>query len=109
MDERKDNPRSTSKLDETLTIRQMLKDVQKRRLEGWRFRYGVDGYEFVPAEKTEAILNNYMKRFPTDQDALDWVKERAAQGSVYHQRAIEYLIAAQMSPANVIKNRDMFT
>lgn len=105
MDQRKDNPRSTSKLDETLTIHQMLKDVQRRRMEGWRFNYGVDGYQYAPAGKTETIRNNYMNKFSNDQEALEWVKKQAAKGSIYHQRAIEYVIVAQMSPQTVVKDR----
>lgn len=105
MDKREDDSGSQGELDETLTIHQMMKDVPKRRREGWRFRYGIDGHKFTPEDETETILANYTNKFRTDEEALAWVKQCAAEGSIYHQRAIEYVVAAQMSPKSMIFTR----
>lgn len=108
MDKRKDNPGDQGKLD--VDIIQMLKEPNRRNSEGWRFRYGVDGFLRRKGGQKETIIRTEQgyasdeRRFKSDDEALEWVIEQARKGSPYHQAAIKYVTIAQIFPDKTIKS-----
>ncbi len=107
MDKRENNSGDQGKLD--VDIIQMLKEPNRRNSEGWRFRYGVDGFLRRSDKQKETIIrtigeHGQQRRFQSDDEALEWVIEQARKGSPYHQAAIKYVTIAQIFPDKTIKS-----
>ena len=80
----------------------MLKASDKRVDEGWCLSSGINylrsaakrSFDF--ADSIVAIANKENKKFPTNQDAVDYVQKRANEGSEYHQATINYVAQTKL-------------